>query len=613
MGKGDAGRGKIPRFRDWSIRKKFMMSCLPVMVILVAAILIISYQMLYNSNITKTEEIARDECEMIGIRLESMRENVDTCSNMLAQNINRVYSDVNVENVDQIAFIDIKNDIYTALDYALRCFPDVSSLVFIDKKANMSSAGTRGTLDYEELRADYLDQIPDKGMAVTMQFPMGDGSCFLADSPTLTFGKRIISMSNGKILGYILINISEERLSSVFPEQEEEVVARDYFLVDGEGIVNVSRQKERLLKKVDNEEIMAFLAKGAEGNGAQSGGAAGGIVTDSGKLTVNGEKALVLKEAIPGFGFTLVSSISIFDLTRDIRATAQVIFILGAAGIVLALYLTVILSKRISKPVQELTIAAEKLQNGDFSVRCPAVSEDEVGVLARTFNVMAYKVDCLLKEVETEQRRKREYELALIQAQVKPHFLYNTLDLIYVFCQSGMSKEGARMTKYLADFYRVSLSSGREIVTVQEEIKNVEGYLSIQRERYCDLMDFSVECEQEIRAYPIVKMTLQPLVENAIYHGLKEQQKPGTVRVRGYQEGNMLVFMVEDDGAGMTKERLEEVLSREEAKNHFGLRSVIERISLYYGKSGSVEVESRPGRGTRVTVRVPQKMEEKPC
>lgn len=108
-------------------------------------------------------------------------------------------------------------------------------------------------------------------------------------------------------------------------------------------------------------------------------------------------------------------------------------------------------------------------------------------------------------------------------------------------------------------------------------------------------------------------MTLQPLVENAIYHGLKEQQKPGTVRVRGYQEGNMLVFMVEDDGAGMTKERLEEVLSREEAKNHFGLRSVIERISLYYGKSGSVEVESRPGRGTRVTVRVPQKMEEKPC
>ena len=200
----------------------------------------------------------------------------------------------------------------------------------------------------------------------------------------------------------------------------------------------------------------SFLAKGAEGNGAQSGGEAGGIVTDSGKLTVNGEKALVLKEAIPGFGFTLVSSISIFDLKRDIRATAQVIFIQDAAGIVLALYLTVILSKRISKPVQELTIAAEKLQNGDFSVRCPAVSEDEVGVLARSFNVMAYKVDCLLKEVETEQRRKREYELALIQAQVKPHFLYNTLDLIYVFCQSGMSKEGARMTKYLAISFLLS-------------------------------------------------------------------------------------------------------------------------------------------------------------
>lgn len=599
MQKREKMKRKILRFRDWSIRKKFMMSCLPIMVILVAAILIVSYQMLYHSNIAKTEEIARDECEMIDIRLESMRENVDTCSNMLAQNINRVYSDVNVEDVDQIAFIDIKNDIYTALDYVLRCFPDLDSLVFIDKKANMSSVGTAGPLEYGELKESFLDQIPDKGMAVTLQFPMAARTYFSGDIPTLTFGKRIISMTTGKILGYILINISEERLASVFPELEAEVVARDYFLVDREGVINVSREKSQLLKKVDNREVLEFLGREGE---------------DSGKLKVNGQNSLVLKEEIPGFGFTLVSSISISDLTRDIRATAQVIFILGAAGIVLALCLSVMLSRRISRPVRELTAAAEKLQDGDFSVRCPAVSEDEVGVLARTFNVMAYRVDGLLKEVESEQRRKREYELALIQAQVKPHFLYNTLDLIYVFCQGGMAKEGARITKYLADFYRVSLSSGREIVTVQEEMKNVEGYLSIQRERYCDLMDFSIECDPGIKAYPIVKMTLQPLAENAIYHGLKEQQKPGTVWVKGYREEEMLVFVVEDDGAGMSQERLEEVLSQEkEAKTHFGLRSVRERISLYYGVQGSMEVKSRPGEGTRVTIRIPERMEERPC
>lgn len=590
---------KFSRFRDWSIRKKFMMSCLPIMVVLVAAILVVSYQMLYDSNIAKTEEIARDECEMIDIRLESMRENLDTCSNMLAQNINRVYSDVNIEDVDKIAFIDIKNDIYTALDYALRCFPDVDSLVFIDKKENISSVGILGMPDYGVLYDEFLKAVPDKGMAVTLQFPMEMRPYFSETVPVMTLAKRIISMSTGKILGYILMNVSEQKLSSVFPDQNQEVVEREYFLIDNKDTVVAASDKKRLLKNIENKELADFIAQDKE---------------ESGELRIDEENMLVLKERIPGFDFTLTSTISISDLTRDIRTTAGVIFALGVAGIVLAVYLSLTLSRRISKPVGQLTMAAEKLQNGDFSVRCPEVSRDEVGILAQTFNVMAYRIDCLLKEVQTEQKRKREYELALIQAQVKPHFLYNTLDLIYVFCRRNMSREAANITKYLADFYRVSLSSGREIVTVQEEMKNVEGYLSIQRERYCDLMDFSICCDQNISLYPIVKMTLQPLVENAIYHGLKEQQKPGTVWVKGYQEQNMLVFEVVDDGVGMTTERLDEVLSNEnETKEHFGLHSVRERIRLYYGEEGSMNVQSAPGKGTRVTIRVPQQMGESLC
>lgn len=580
-------------FENLSIRSKFISVCVPIIIVLVALILVASNSVLYRSNIEKAKEIAQDECEIMNVRLDSMKENVITCSNMLAQDINRIYSETNITNIDNISFISIKNNIYTALDYDRRCFSDIESILFIDTKRNISSVGIKQTPDYDSIQRDFISAIPEKGLAKCVQFPMEKRDYFNNQEPVLTFGKRIINMETGKILGYILLNINESRISAIFPEKEGEVLGREYFLSSDKGQIVSSINKDRLLNNIPDGKLRSYLQEQEDG---------------SENLGIGKNQYLVTKKWIKSLEWNLVSQISIEDLTRDVRMTTGITIALGISGILAAVFLIFILSKLITRPIYALTKAAEKIQDGDFSISCPADTKDEVGVLSMAFNTMTGKIAGLLVQVKTEQKRKREYELALIQAQIKPHFLYNTLDLIYVFCECNMASKGAKLTKSLADYYRTSLSSGKEIITIRDEIKNIENYLFIQRERYCDLIDFQVHCDPKIEDYSILKMTLQPLVENAIYHGLKEKGIKGTIRIWGRLEETAAVIVVEDDGVGMTDERIRQVVAKDEPehKRHFGLRSVDKRIKLYFGESYGIHIDSVVNMGTKVMVYIPK-------
>lgn len=586
-------------FENLSICSKFISVCVPIIIVLVVSILVASNSVLYRSNIEKAEEIARDECEIMNVRLESMKENVITCSNMLAQDINRVYSETNITNIDNISFISIKNNIYTALDYDRRCFSDIESILFVDTKRNISSVGIKQAPDYERLEKDFISAIPKKGLAKCVQFPMEKRDYLNDQEPVLTFGKRIINMETGKILGYILLNINESRISAIFPEKEGEVLGREYFLSSDTGQIVSSMRKDQLLKYVSDGNLRSYLQEPEDG---------------SENLGIGKKQYLVTKKWIKSLEWNLVSQISIEDMTRDVRTTTGITIALGISGIVAAVLLIFILSKLITRPIYALTKAAGEIQNGDFSISCPADTKDEVGVLSTAFNTMTGKIAGLLVQVKAEQKRKREYELALIQAQIKPHFLYNTLDLIYIFCECNMASKGAKLTKSLADYYRTSLSSGKEIITIKDEIKNIENYLFIQRERYCDLIDFQVYCDPKIEDYTILKMTLQPLVENAIYHGLKEKGIKGTIRIEGRLEESAAVIVVEDDGAGMTHDRIRQVLAQDEPehKRHFGIRSVDKRIKLYFGESYGIHIDSVVNKGTKVVVYIPKTSQETP-
>ena len=219
------------------------------------------------------------------------------------------------------------------------------------------------------------------------------------------------------------------------------------------------------------------------------------------------------------------------------------------------------------------------------------------------------------KQVRAEQRQLRKAEFELLQAQINPHFLYNTLDAIVWSAEAGNQKQVIQMVGSLSDFFRTSLNRGREIVTVREDLQHVCSYLEIQKIRYMDILEYEILVPEELNDYKIPKITLQPLVENALYHGIKNKRGGGKITLRGHEEKDFFTIEVEDNGIGMTEERLLAVrkgLSEKAPQESelYGLYNVNERIRLNFGDEYGMKITSEYGKGTMVEVRLPKILTE---
>lgn len=268
--------------------------------------------------------------------------------------------------------------------------------------------------------------------------------------------------------------------------------------------------------------------------------------------------------------------------------------------------------RSVTVPINALCDRAKQMEKGDFTEETPIQSDDEIQILVQRFDRMRNKIANLVEDVRVEQMKLKDAELKLLQEQINPHFLYNTLDTIVWLAEDGQDKEVIAMTTSLSEFFRTVLSGGRDYITIREEETHIHSYLSIQQFRYEDILDYEIDIEDSLYDYMILKLTLQPLVENALYHGLKNKRGKGKILIRGYGEGSDILFEVSDNGIGMTQEELcslkrkiKEKSSSE--KNGFGLINVEERIRMNYGYRYGLEFESEKGVGTKVTVRIPKK------
>ncbi len=219
------------------------------------------------------------------------------------------------------------------------------------------------------------------------------------------------------------------------------------------------------------------------------------------------------------------------------------------------------------------------------------------------------------EQVTQEQKKLRKAEFELLQAQINPHFLYNTLDAIVWSAEAGNQKQVVKMVGSLSDFFRTSLNKGKETVTIREELQHVRSYLEIQQIRYQDILKYEIDVPESLYGYEIPKITVQPVVENALYHGIKEKRGGGTIRVEGSEDENDLFIRVIDNGMGMDEERMAEVIrglsdKNPEAKKIYGLYNVNERIRLGYGEEYGISMESAYGEGTTVTIHLPKKLTE---
>lgn len=294
------------------------------------------------------------------------------------------------------------------------------------------------------------------------------------------------------------------------------------------------------------------------------------------------------------------------------KVILTMIIALGAI-IVASLLMNVLLTDTITKPISTLCEKTALVAKGDFGARSICDNQDELSLLSESFNDMASKLEQQVSRIKIEQENLRQMESKLLQAQINPHFLYNTLDTIIWLVEGKRNQEAIDIVIALSDFFRVAVSKGKDIISIQDEEIHIKSYLQIQQSRYSNILDYEIIIPKDLYQYQILKLTLQPLVENALYHGIKQQRGRGKITVVGGLEDDTLIFKVIDNGVGMDSGELETLKGAikepgSDLSPGFGLANVNKRIKLSYGDPYGLTIESQKGLGTTMTVTLPARM-----
>jgi two-component system, sensor histidine kinase YesM len=316
-------------------------------------------------------------------------------------------------------------------------------------------------------------------------------------------------------------------------------------------------------------------------------------------------------------GWKIVGRSDRRELLKDAIAIKNISLTVVALTVTLSVLLYIYLSFRLTLPIKKLKSCMQEVEQGNLQLEAEVYSHDEIADLSASFNSMVQKIRDLIELTIKEQKLSKKMEFKALQAQINPHFLYNSLESILWMAEAGKKEDIITMTKSLSAFFRIILSKGDEKIPVRDEISHIRSYLMIQKLRYRDILNYEIDVPQELGEYRIIKLLLQPLVENALYHGIKNTRVRGEVRIIAREEGELIAFTVTDNGTGMD----EAVLSRirgeienfdDETTGHtsYGLRNISQRLKLEYGERGSLTIKSAPGRGTTVTITIPKENQD---
>lgn len=332
------------------------------------------------------------------------------------------------------------------------------------------------------------------------------------------------------------------------------------------------------------------------------------ILSSEEEFFISGDKIYTVSRSAET-GWITVGAVSNEELFRNNKQVQGMYLLVAGALLISVIVLSSIISKQITKPIIKLSDSMSMVEHGEFDkASVPITIDNEIGMLSRSFNVMTEKIHTLMEQNIYEQEEKRKNEMKALQAQINPHFLYNTLDSIIWMSEAGKNEEVVLMTSALARLLRQTISNDKAKVTVSEEINYVRSYLTIQKMRYKDKLEFQINVSPEIMSVKIIKFALQPLVENAIYHGLKYKETKGNLVIEGYKEGEKAVLVVKDDGVGMDEQTLEHIFDgsqKGDKSNGVGVPNVQKRLQLYYGPEYGITYKSRKGEGTVAIVTVP--------
>lgn len=403
-----------------------------------------------------------------------------------------------------------------------------------------------------------------------------------------SLAKAVQDPETGEVLGVILLDIRHDIIQSSI----------NGVTIGEKGFVFVMDQEDNIVYTPVNGIVYRVNPKWVKAMEPMS-------------VQIQGGSYQIRSELSPYTGWRTVGVFSMDEVMSSVNTIVYILFTCVIISLVLVVIVSFKFSRTLTNPIFKLKRLMKQAESGDLTVRFNFEHNDEIGELGQSFNHMIARIDQLIQMVYVEQENKRTAEMKSLQEQIKPHFLYNTLDTISWMARDYDAEDIVRLVDALTNMFRIGLSHGKDIITVKEEITHVSNYLYIQKIRYKDKLNYVIHVDESLYAIEVPKLILQPLVENAIYHGVKAKRGGGTITITGVPEGENLVFTVQDNGAGMPQEKVEELNRRmsersvlDEQKS-FGLFYIRERIQLCYGTGYGVHVESALGEGTRVTITLP--------
>lgn len=416
----------------------------------------------------------------------------------------------------------------------------------------------------------------------------------------ISLGTAIKIPTTNQVIGVIIIDIDKTSVEelcqgitigntgyfSIISEEDNHIVT----IFDSDLNKNNGELKQDSLNRIINEQSGHFIEN------------------------IDGRKEFIVFNTLSNVGWKIVGRVDLKDLMKSAYTIRWITIIVVLLCIIFTAILYLFISDRLTRPIRDLREKMKQAERGDFStIGARYDNDDEMGDLHRGFNKMIKNIIQLIEDNKKEQQALKKAELKALQAQINPHFLYNTLDAIVWMAETNNNAKVVEITKAFSTFFRLALSKGKEWITVEEEVEHVRSYLIIQGMRYRDILSYQIEADDRILSCQILKLILQPLVENALYHGIKNKRTPGFIQVRAARiDGGSLCLEVIDNGNGMTRQRLEEVIASLDAESSnfekdtgYGLRNVNQRIQLYYGRQYGLTIKSEYKKGTHVIVRLP--------
>lgn len=577
-------------YSNLNISAKMSALYLAFLIISLAITTTVYYHVNYSFTIQKDKVLSMQT-------LYSLKSNVYNMMDNLSFNSSVIMPNIDIQSIlstaDSVNNVDSQRKISNYLGTLMDSMPYIESVYIFDNYNNCYGVDKKylKSLKINNLRQAswYDDVLKQDGYYILRLNSMQIFNLKKDEENTMSLIRVINSITNQQKLGILMVNISKDSFESCYKEMVSRYKTSIAILDGNDQFISNN-------DSVTKEEIQKIT----KSNGK----------SDTSLVLKHHDQSYIYSSMVlDRYGWKIILGIPMAELKKEASIYGVISLITLLFNGLLLLIGTIFISKLISNPIHKLLQSMKNIQNGKFTMMEMKTGNDEIGQLKDGYNIMVQEIENLIQKIVREQKTIRKAELNVLQEQIKPHFLYNTLNAMGYLALAGKNDELYDALEALGNYYKKCLSKGSEIITIEDEIEIVKDYLHLQQLRYGNILTVHFDVDPDTLKYTILKLIIQPLVENAIYHGIKPKEGHGHIYISSKVNENDILLTVSDNGIGIEEDKLELLKAQviDNNINSFGLRGTIERLKIYYDRSQVYNIESIKGIGTKITLIIPKK------